>query len=213
MEYIIGELKSAIDSVENIHDRGDVVAMKNAFSMKEKVENTPEFWFKFIYVWALREPSLISAFCEGNYEIESVIGLKVKYKYIPKLSIRYFKPEVLITWDKKKVINLAYSLFDCFKNNKEPTLADYKKTTKVASSIAGMGTYSKEHLFRSSCLITNKKHPSTEFVVMGGGASKAKYEILKKAGMMNLRDVNYNLGTSLDAGELGYYMCMAHLFQ
>ena len=74
--------------------------------------------------------------------------------------------------------------------------------------LKGIGTYSKEHLFRTACLVCNKKHPSKAFVVMGGGASKKHYQLLTAAGINNIDELDHHLGTNLDAGDVAYYFCM-----
>ena len=45
---------------------------------------------------------------------------------------------------------------------------------------------------------------------MGAGASKAKYDAMRKVGVNNIDELNQHLraGCFINAGELSYYLCM-----
>jgi hypothetical protein len=90
-------LKEAIKNTEKIENRGDIVAIRNAMKIMtnciyidcecEDEDDGILTYLRFIHIWSLREPALIRAYCDGNFEMSSVIGTKVIYKRLPVLSI------------------------------------------------------------------------------------------------------------------------------
>ena len=112
----------------------------------------------------------------------------------------------------KKVLKLAVMLDKCFANDRSPVERDHVRITKMASKLKGVGQYSKEHMFRTACLVKGKKHPAKKFVIMGSGASKTKYQKFVKSNIRNVADVNKMLKSNIDAGEIAYYLCMGEFF-
>ena len=70
--------------------------------------------------------------------------------------------------------------------------------------------YSSKHFARTYYLAFKLPHQSRDFVVMGAGASKAKYDVMREVGLHDLDVINHHLGAgyNIDAGELSYYLCM-----
>ncbi len=70
--------------------------------------------------------------------------------------------------------------------------------------------YSSKHFARTYYLAFKLPHQSRDFVVMGAGASKAKYDVMREVGLHDLDEINRHLGAgyNIDAGELSYYLCM-----
>ena len=123
---------------------------------------------------------------------------KPKYKYLPKRLIGKHKPSALKQWE---IYDVAKSL----------TLKPNHKTlVKLLRGLKGIGVYSSEHFARTYYLAFKLPHQSREFVVMGAGASKAKYDVMRKVGLHDLDVINHHLGAgyNIDAGELSYYLCM-----
>ena len=79
-----------------IMKRGDVATLKRNFDGD---------WEKFIYAWALREPPLVNAHYSGGFGAVEEVG-KIKYEFIPKLAIRWMKPEAIQQWDNTIVKEL-----------------------------------------------------------------------------------------------------------
>ena len=79
-----------------IMERGDVATLKRNFDGD---------WEKFIYAWALREPPLVNAHYSGGFGAVEEVG-KIKYEFIPKLAIRWMKPEAIQQWDNTIVKEL-----------------------------------------------------------------------------------------------------------
>ena len=111
------------------------------------------------------------------------------------------KPEAVEKWDTSELAEILGSTMQ------KPVLSaeDHFRITEAAEKLPGVGQYSKEHIFRTACLVAGKKHPSTEFVVMGSGTN---YEPLYREGIMNMNDLNSKWDISMDAGELAYHVCM-----
>ena len=181
---------------EPIHLRGDILGLKKNFD-----GITP----KFIRAHAMRETALVNAFYQGGFEAVKKVG-KIKYIYLPRLLIRYMKPEAVETWTDESVQLLADKLKQAVQSG---TVADYKMAIKFAKKIKGIGAYSSEHLFRSACLMVGTKHPSKSFVRMGSGAN---YSTLRKLGITNIDQLNHELTNrgydTIDAGEIAYLICM-----
>jgi hypothetical protein len=215
-ENLIVALKEAIESVEFIGTRGDVVAIREAMSKIEDEDGISRFR-KFIFIWSLREPVLIKAYCDANFDMTKIVETNVSYAFLPKLLISKHKPSNLINeWENEEatILELSSALFQCFGHgNKEPTISDHEQIVKIAKKLPNIGDYSSEHLFRSACLAMGKKHPAIDFVIMGSGANNTQYDKLKKLGFKNMTDVNKELENFIDAGELSYYICMAHLYK
>ena len=205
----IEKLSNIIAVIDPIESRADIIALKTCFVSLLETQTPLLAWFHFVYIWALREPVLIQQYVENNYDLRALIGLKIKYQYIPKLLVRFMKPKMLIeNWNTIKVYELAHILNAIFADDRDVTMSEYKKITKAFSTFKGIGVYSKEHFFRTACLVKGKRHPSKDFVVMGGGASKQKYKILKELGINNVSDACKKINKDIDAGELAYYLCM-----
>ena len=180
--------------------RGDVLALSLFFDGD---------WARFVRAWGLREPLLVRAFYYNHDQAYST-EVMIRYKYMPRLLRHQMKPSQVQAWDKSKVNLLAQVLERAVKSG---TVKDYKLVCKVATQIPGIGTYSKEHLFRTACLIKGTKHPSPKFVTMGSGANNARYAIFRDHGVKNIAEFNAkatSLGCPMDvdAGELAYLVCM-----
>ena len=69
--------------------------------------------------------------------------------------------------------------------------------------------YSSKHFARTYYLAFKLPHQSRYFVVMGAGASKAKFYVMREVGLHDLDEINRHLGAgyNIDAGELSYYLC------
>ena len=213
METIISKIETAIDQVEPLRSRGDVksicAALDSIKSLFKDISDSETRLQHFIIVWALREPPLIESYMHllasnPSFSIQHLLDeleastKKPKYEYLPKRLIGKHKPSALKKWD---VADLSKSL----------TLKPNHKTlVKLAKKLPGVGAYSSEHFARTYYFAFNMPHPSSEFVVMGAGASKAKYDAMRKVGVNNIDELNQHLraGCFINAGELSYYLCM-----
>ena len=189
---------------EPLEHRGDVQTLKQYFNADQNI-------IKFVYAWAIREPTLVHAYCRGAFELAK--QTKTKYTYLPNRLIKYMKPEVAERWPRQEVVRLGYVLM----------YHDYKAATKAASKLPGTGVYSKEHLYRTWLVIREKQHPSQQFIAMGQGAD---YNLLRENGikcMVQFKErARIILGIALstevvprylsemDAGQLAYLICMSH---
>ena len=213
MEAIINKIKNTIDQVEPLSSRGDVESICAAVNTIKTIlgdKSDPEILLQhFIIVWGLREPPLIESYLNllatrFDDSIPMILDeleastKKPKYKYLPKRLIGKHKPSALKQWE---IYDVAKSL----------TLKPNHKTlVKLLRGLKGVGVYSSEHFARTYYLAFKLPHQSREFVIMGAGASKAKYDVMRKVGLHDLDVINHHLGAgyNIDAGELSYYLCM-----
>ena len=189
---------------EPLENRGDVKALKHHFNADQNV-------IKFIYAWAIREPTLVDAYYSGGFNLAK--QTTTEYKFLPNRLIKYMKPEVVEKWPLQDVVDLAYVLM----------YKDYRAATKAAAKLPGVGVYSKEHLYRTWLTIQDKKHPSRHFISMGQGAD---YKLLRENGIKDMTHFKERarmiLGVALstevvssylcmmDAGRLAYLICMSN---
>jgi len=174
----------------------------------------------FILAWALREPTYIQAF-EAALRLhptltvdiifsclESLISLQVTRVFTPQRlwSVGWLKPSKLMKLERNLVTFTAGYIDTIFRS--EVTVAQYKEVTKQFAKLPGIGTYGKEHFFRTLCVVNNIPEPSTSFIVMGSGASTKKYDALRAMGFSNMHDVNAQLAVPMSAGELACYLCL-----
>ena len=192
-----------------IWERGDVQALKRNFDGD---------WCRFVRAWAMREPVLVAAFYEGGFEGAKRVAASTRYEFLPRRLVRWMKPEAVEQWSEGCVRQVAAALSAYFS---EPTsvddrLAGYRRILRVASMLPGVGRYSQEHLVRTACLVMDHWHPSSEFVMMGGGADRCSYLPLADLNIRDLLDFNIAMWDSfnddtlpwVDAGELAYIVCM-----
>ena len=88
----------------------------------------------------------------------------------------------------------------------------------VCEYVEGWGDYCAESLIRSLCLAAGVKHPSSGYVTMGAGASKAKVVRMQALGFATFQDFERARqrargGEAMDPGELSYALCMAKLLE
>ena len=196
MRHVKTTMKALISyqKKEPITSRGDVATLIRHFDGDMT---------KFVYAWALREPILVEAYYRGGFEAVVAIG-KVKYEFIPRLAIRWLKPDVIQTWPTEIVVSIGEALRD---NVPHRGVMD---RVKKLPGFSGTGSYNSEHLYRTACLVLHRKHPSRNFVKMGSGT---KYNELIQAGIENMDDfeTKWREMTNIpcvDAGELAYIVCM-----
>ena len=190
-----------IDLYANVNDRGDITTLKDHFDGD---------YVKFIYAWGMREPALVEAFYRGGFACAKQVS--VKYRYLPLRLVKHMKPAVIKEkWDVELVTTVAKYLKKAMESQ---SINDYYKLTKIASKLPGVGQYSKEHLYRTACLLNEIPHPCKKFVEMGGGSNYVKYNPLRQMGIFSIRQLNEKLqelypnSNHIDAGNLAYIICM-----
>ena len=117
------------------------------------------------------------------------------------------------SWSADDVNRVAQALYLFYEN---PCQDQVERVIKKAKSLKGVGVYGSQHLLRSVCILADMKHPNREFIVMGEGASRKKYDRLCEMGMKNIDEVCEKLRTNgyveaaskLDSGILAYCLCM-----
>ena len=213
-----------------IADRGDICTLRAHFDHRR-----PDCWRTFIFAWALREPRLVDGFYDNGGTFAGWCPPQdVKYRFTPALLVRHVRPQTLLTnWviepkGAQTIARLARLLGDFERRAVDPDGSHggngcvlyklYKKITRTARQLRGVGVYASEHLFRTACLMLEVAHPSPLFVVMGSGADRQAYDVLRHAGISNLailnavvREVHTGAApfSQIDAGELGYLVCMS----
>jgi hypothetical protein len=216
-QKIIRDLERAMIIQGRVRDRGDVVAVKKAFEDLGKKLSGEERWRRFVYYWALREPSLIEEYVRNGHDLKPLVGIKATSSHLPGLCLQYFKPEKLIqNWEnvtQQRYISDLVKKLTLFERGKDPPSGD--EIMKSAKKIFGIGVYSTVNFFRILCLTLERPYPGDEFALMGDGADKAQFDYLKLHGFNNLTDIRRELDDSvqLDAGELSFYVCMADLYK
>lgn len=185
--------------------RGDILTLKEYFSQKHLR--------KWLLAYLLREPQLVSAFFENGWE--GVEAAPKKYEYLPRRLISKLSPAKLRALSKSKLRNVERGMCRVIEN---PTSCDAITNLETAMrTLPGVGDYVCKHFTRTLLLMIDVPHPSTEFIVMGSGASNARYQILlRRHGIHNLAmlhdELMYHFPTAhvgrIDASELAYLICM-----
>jgi len=206
----------------NLSGRGDIVQLTAFYNFISVSPNWPQqnIMLCFILAWALREPPYVIAF-EAALRLQPELTVDIIFDcletLIPLHCVREFtppmlwnfsnlKPASLMMFDRVLLFSTATYITSIFES--EVTVAQYKKVTKEIAKLPHIGIYSKEHFFRTLCCVTHTTEPSTSFIIMGSGACKKKYDVLRRLGFNNMFDINAQLGVPMSAGELACYLCM-----
>ena len=115
----------------------------------------------------------------------------------------------MASWGQDVLVPLAVALRQCVLDQLcGPRLREaYAQALVQAARLGGMKVYGPEHLLRTWFLMWGIEHPALHFVVMGQGASEAKYAVLRGMGL-GVENIRLLVPQVVDAGIIAYVLCM-----
>jgi hypothetical protein len=136
----------------------------------------------------------------------------VKRQFLPaRLAIFYARPSILLLkWTPGDLLDLGSKFVPLLTVHTRS--AEHGMILVALMKLHGLGgPYASQSLFRTLIIAMGLPYKSEEFVVMGSGAGKKKYEELRAMGFRNMFEINRHLAVRIDAGEFAFLLCAAKL--
>jgi hypothetical protein len=187
MEFVVA-FEADLVNLGPIQQRGDVLALTSSWDEHGNLSdlNTVVTWVR---EWASRD-----------------------HLYMPYWQRQWLTSERVLSWGESLLMPLAAALRECVlvRGDSDQLQAAYAEAKTLAFKLQGVGKlYGCEHLLRTWFLVWDISHPSPNFVVMGGGASKAKFSRLEAMGLGSVESIRSLLpGREVDAGVIAFILCM-----